>query len=343
MDIEKYIESELFKKLFVFHPEYSVFGEPNEVICSEIKRLNTQVVISLDRNVLSDILTAAKNGCFDLCKNRKETTAFLFWVMKNNFGISPYDALKEQAFIEQDNVSGNKENHIFNYFFDCVGPEKIVHAFYEENVLFPAKSYSEASEDELLDFLPDNADFLFLFAAILHLVYELRSGKDLDEQFEGMIKWYFREGLISQICLTYCILLFTKDGITRPHNYMNDEKVIHGCKNQAMDIYYFQEIDPRRYPHEKYTFMVATHDAVMKEVFSSAFDFSGINSSEEFVKKLCINASCEKRKKYTDIVLNEINNHKQTIVNEYNAYHTAKQLCDKEEDKLKRLLGYNKF
>ena len=47
----------------------------------------------------------------------KKTTAFLIWVMINNFGISPYDALKEQAFIQKDNISGNKENDIFNFFF----------------------------------------------------------------------------------------------------------------------------------------------------------------------------------------------------------------------------------
>lgn len=48
-EIDNYIENELFKKLFVFHPEYSIWGKPDKKICSEIKSLDTQVIISMDR------------------------------------------------------------------------------------------------------------------------------------------------------------------------------------------------------------------------------------------------------------------------------------------------------
>lgn len=96
-EIIDYINNQLFEKLFIFHPEYSIKGNPEKEGLRELKGKETKVIISIDRNVLSDILMAAKNGCFDACNNKKETTAFLIWVMINNFGISPYDALKEQA------------------------------------------------------------------------------------------------------------------------------------------------------------------------------------------------------------------------------------------------------
>ena len=339
-EIEQYIEESLFKTLYVLHPEYSISGKLNEQAYRDIKELGTQVIINVDRNVLSDLFMAIKNGCFDACKNRKETTAFLLWIIKNNFGLSPYDAIKEQAFIEVHNKSGNKEIDLFNFFFDYVTPDVIMHAFYEENVRFQSRTFQDASEEENYDFLPDNADFLFLYASILHLVFELRSDKLYDEQFESMVKWYFEECLISQVGLTYCILLFTKDGITRPHNYMNknNKKVIHGCKNEAMDIYYFQEIDPRRYQSDKYTFLVATHDSVMRDVFENAFDFTGMSSKDDFLIKLCSYAPEVKRNKYIEIVLRESHNHKNTKVNSYNAYDIARKLCDQEEARLMKLL-----
>ena len=338
-EIIDYINNQLFEKLFVFHPKCSIKGNPEKEGLRELKGKETKVIISVDRNVLSDILMAAKNGCFDACKNKKETTAFLIWVMINNFGISPYDALKEQAFIQKDNISGNKENDIFNYFFDTVKPEVICKAFYEENVKFTSRSFQEASETEILDFLPDNADFLFLYATILHLVYELRSGKDRDKQFKDMIKWYWSKCLISQIALSYLILLFTKDGITPPHNYMNNEKVIHGCMNEAMDLYYFQEIDPRRYPSDQYTLMIATQDIVMKDVFSSAFDFEGLSSMDEYITRLCCNAPKVKKEAYTKYVLNEYHNHKMINVDRSNAYEVAQNLCEQEKKQLEDLLG----
>ncbi len=337
--INDYIENELFNSLFIFHPVYSISGKLTKEMCSKVNNLGTEVIISIDRNVLSDVLIAAKSGCFDACKNKKETTAFLFWIIKNNYGIMPYDALKEQALVKSDNISGNKEFDIFDKFFNNIRIDKIIDAFFYDNIKFPATEYKKASEIERLDFLEYNSDFLFLYATILHLAYELRSEKEFDEQFEGMMKWFFKETLISATALTYCSLIFTKDGITRPHNYMNNNEIFHGCMNQAMDLYYFQEIDPRRYSKDNYTIMLATHDLVMKEIFTTTCDSNGINTIDDFIIKLCSNVSDKKRKKYTNIIMNEFKNHKPIDVNKDNAYEIAKSLCDKEETRLKSLLN----
>lgn len=58
---------------------------------------NKQNIVCVDRNILGQLLSAVKKGSFS-GENRKETTAFLFFCMSSGFGISPYDAIKEQAF-----------------------------------------------------------------------------------------------------------------------------------------------------------------------------------------------------------------------------------------------------
>lgn len=43
-------------------------------------------------------------------------------------------------------------------------------------------------------------------------------------------------------------LLYLENKGAPPHNYLNDEETINGCINEAFDLLYIQEIDPRRYP-----------------------------------------------------------------------------------------------
>lgn len=341
--INKYIEDNLFNSLFVFHPFYSIDGRITKNVSSELHNLGTQVVISVDRNVFSDLLQAVKNGSFDACKNKKETTAFLFWTIENGFGISPYDAMKEQAFIENDNASGNKENDIFNYLYNNVSIQLILDSFFKEGIRFTPKAFPDAINNEKLYFLDNNADYMFLHASILHLVYELRSGKNIINQFKSMMNWYFQECLISSLGLTYIVLLFTKDGITPPHDYNNNDKVLHGCMNEAMDIYYFQEIDPRRYPSDKITFMLATHDKVMKDVFQIVYCQDGIETIEQYLIKLCNYAPKSKRDIFTKILLEEFHNHKKLDVNPSNAYSIAKKVCEQEESRLKHFLGISRM
>ena len=53
--INDYIENELFNSLFIFHPVYSISGKLTKEMCSKVNNLGTEVIISIDRNVLSDI------------------------------------------------------------------------------------------------------------------------------------------------------------------------------------------------------------------------------------------------------------------------------------------------
>ena len=340
MDITKlfeYIDNQLFENLFVLHPEYAVNGKISDNIDTEIALSKTKVVICVDRNVLSRLLAAVKKGFFS-GNDREEITAFLVWLAKNNYGLCPYDALREQAFVMQDNISGNKEDDLFNYLFSDISMDTIIKSFFYEGINFQAKRYDEALDSVGLDFCVEKPDYLFLYATMLHFVYILRTVRNRDEQFEKIIKWYFSECLISVYALTYMTLYYTKKGITPPHKYTDNENAILGCKNEAMDLLYLQSLDPRRYPSDKYTLMVATHDKVLKEIFETVNDVSRYSDLSSYFNLLCADMSEQKKNNYVQILEDAYGKHKYIGVNPQNAYEIAKKLVDKEERQLKEFL-----
>lgn len=333
----EFIDIHLFNKLFILHPDYAVNGKISNDIKTFLSMSRTKVVVSVDRNVLSRLLSAVKRGAFQ-GDDRKEITAFLVWLAKSNYGLSPYDALKEQAFVKQNNISGNKENDLFNYLFSDISMDTIIKSFFYEGISFPAKNYDEALENLGLDFQEETPDYLFLYATMLHFVYILRTIKNRNEQFESLIRWYFKECLISVYALTYMVTYYTRKGITPPHNYTDNEKAILGCKNEAMDLLYIQSLDTTRYPSDKYTFMLATCDIVLKEVFETVNDVSKYRDLNSYFNLLCSDMSEQKRKRYVQILEEAYTEHKYIGVNPENAYEIAKKLVDKEEQQLKDIL-----
>lgn len=338
-EIVDYIYNEMFKSIYILHPIYAPKGEITLADALKLQMSNKQNVICVDRNILGQLLAAVKKGSFSGGK-RKETTAFLFFCMSNGFGISPYDAIKEQAFAKMDNISGTKEFDLFDYLFSNVGTDAIVESFYNENITFKGKSFQVASSLENISYTEENADYLFLYATILHFVYTLRTVKGRDEQFEAFFNWYFNENLISVYALTYTVLFFTKPKITPPHDYLIDELAVEGCMNQALDLLYLQEIDPRRYQSDKYTLFVATHDKVMKTVFETIHDDTKYNpvSIDSYFEYLCAALSVEKREKYMQILKELYKNHRKLDVNPQNALAVAKKIAIQEENRLKEIL-----
>ena len=333
----EFIDTHLFNRLFILHPYYAVDGKISNDIKTCLAMSKTEVVVSVDRNVLSRLLSAVKNGAFQ-GDDRKEITAFLVWLAKNNYGLSPYDAIKEQAFVKQNNRSGNKENDLFNYLFSDICMDTIIKSFFDEDVTFPAKSYDEALDNLGLDFQEETPDYLFLYATMLHFVYILRTVRNRNEQFENLIRWYFEECLISVYALTYMVIYYTRKGITPPHNYMDNQRAILGCKNQAMDLLYIQNLDTTRYPSDKYTYMLATCDNVLKAVFETVNDVSKYRGLNSYFNLLCSDMSEHKRRCYVQILEEAYIEHKYIGVNPENAYEIAKKLVDKEEQRLKEIL-----
>lgn len=340
MDITKlfeYINNQLFENLFILHPEYAVDGKISNNKKTHNALSKTKVIICVDRNVLSRLLAAVKKGSFG-GNDRKEITAFLVWLEINNYGLCPYDALKEQAFVMQDNISGNKEDDLFNYLFSDISMDTVIKSFFYEDINFRAKRYDEALDNVGLDFCAEIPDYLFIYTAMLHFVYILRTVTNRDKQFEEIINWYFSECLISIYALTYMTLYYTKKGITPPHKYTDNESAIWGCKNEAMDLLYLQSLDPRRYPSDKYTLMVATHDKVLKKIFETVNDVSRYRDISDYFNLLCADMSEQKKNSYVQILEDAYAKHKFIGVNPQNAYEIAKKLVDKEERQLKEYM-----
>lgn len=241
---------------------------------------------------------------------------------------------------KMDNISGTKEFDLFDYLFSDVGIDAIVGSFYNENITFKGKTFQVVSSLGNISYTEENADYLFLYATILHFVYTLRTVKGKDEQFEAFFKWYFNENLISIYALTYTVLFFARPKITPPHNYLIDELAVEGCMNQALDLLYLQEIDQERYPSDKYTIFVATHDKVMKTVFETIHDDTKYNyvSIDSYFEYLCATLSDKKREKYTQILKELYKKHKKIDVNPQNALAVAKKLAIQEENRLKEIL-----
>lgn len=338
-EIIEYIYNEMFEHIYILHPIYAPKGKITFADALKLRMSNKQKFVCVDRNILGQLLSAVKKGSF-AGGNRKETTAFLLFCMSSDLGISPYDAIKEQAFAKMDNISGTKEFDLFECLFSDVDTDVIVESFYNENITFKGKTYQEASSLGNISYTEENADYLFLYATILHFVYTLRTVKGKDEQFESFFKWYFSENLISIYALTYIVLFFTRPKITPPHNYLIDELAIEGCMNQALDLLYLQEIDPERYRSDKYTVLVATHDKVMKTVFETVHDETKYNcfSIDSYFEYLCDTLSDKKREKYAQILKELYKNHEKIDVNPQNALVVAKQIVLQEENRLKEIL-----
>lgn len=82
------------------------------------------------------------------------------------------------------------------------------------------------------------------------------------------------------------VLLYLENKGAPPHNYLNDEETINGCINEAFDLLYIQEIDPRRYPSDKYTLFFATQDNLLSKIFEMVNDREKYGNIEEYLEVL---------------------------------------------------------
>lgn len=338
LELKKYIDEELFEKMYVLHPYYAIHGKIEQEKMSELMRTGQEVVLVADRNVISEIMGAVKRGKFS-GENRKKLTAFLIWVEICGFGITPFSGIKECAQQKKDNLCANKELQLFNYLYDNIPMETIIKSFYNENIIFQGKKFNETEEKEQFDFLKEEASFIFLYAAILHLVYVLNKYNKPDEQFEYFFKWYFNECLVSEYVIAYVILFLSSTGIQSPHHYkdVDVERVIKGCANQARDLQYIQDIDPNRYPNDKYVFMCVTNENDIKRVFELVNDRTQYNDINSYLKWLCSSFPKSKRdEKYKCLSL--LWKTRTAIkVNLDNSLIMARKLALEEENRLKAL------
>lgn len=333
-DLRKYIGERLFTQIHVLHPLYAVHGKIEQKSMEQLKRNGTKIIVTPDRNIISLLNTAVKKGTFD-GENKKKITGFLMWTIRNNFAVNPYDSVREGVY-GSGNISGNKEIELFNYFYDNVSTDVVIKSFYNDGIVFEGRKFKETSSEELLDFNNDNADFNFIYASILHFVYVIRTEVRQKKRFYKFFDWYMNKCIISEYVLAYVLLYFENKGAP-PHNYLNDEKTINGCINETFDLLYLQEIDPRRYPSDKYTLFFATQDNLLLKIFEMVNDREKYSNIDEYLKILFAGFSNKKREEYINSFKLMLEKHTCKI-NEENALHESKILVETEEKRLKSIL-----
>lgn len=314
---------------------YAVHGKIEQNSMKQLKRDGTKIIVTIDRNIISLLNTAVKKGTFDGA-NKKKITGFLMWTIRNDFEVNPYDSVREGVY-RNGNISCNKEIELFNYFYDNVAPDVVIKSFYNDGIMFEGKTFEETSSEELLDFNRDNAGFNFIYAAILHFVYVIRTETTQEKRFYNFFEWYMEECIISEYVLAY-VLLYLENKGAPPHNYLNDEETINGCINEAFDLLYIQEIDPRRYPSDKYTLFFATQDNLLSKIFEMVNDREKYSNIEEYLEVLFSGFSSKKRVEYINSFSIMLEKHTCKI-NEENAFSVSNMLVEIEERRLKSLLN----
>lgn len=334
-DLRKYIEEELFTQIHILHPLYAIHGKIETDTMKKLKMSGKEIIVTPDRNIISLINIAVKKGTFD-GGNKKKITGFLAWTIRNNFGVNPYDSVREGVYIN-GNISCNKELELFDYFYDNITPDIVIKSFYNDGIMFDGKTFEETSSEERLDFNNDNAGFNFIYASILHFVYVIRTENKQENRFNKFFDWYMENCPISEYVLAY-VLLNIENKAAPPHKFLKDDETINGCINEAFDLLYVQEIDPRRYPSDKYTLFLATQDNLLAKIFELVNDRTRYSNKAEYLKVLFAGFSNKKRDAYIKSFERMLENHTCKI-NEENALSVSKILVDIEEKRLNNILS----
>ncbi len=335
-ELRNYIDNDLFEQIHVLHPIYAVHGKIENEFMELLKKSGIEVVITPDRNTISLISTAVKKGTFD-GGNRKMITSFLAWTVRYGFSVNPYDSVREGVY-KNGNIIANKEIELFNYFYDNVLPDTIVKSFYNEGILFEAKAFNDTSSDEVIKVTYDIPEFNFLYAAMLHFVYVLRTETKLEKRFYSFFGWYLNECIISEYVIAYTLLFLEGKGAPPHNSNKNDIEVINGCINEAYDLLYVQELDPQRYPSDKYTMIFATQDKLLCKVFELVNDRTKYSTKDEYLDVLFDGFSYKKRGEYLNFFKEKLLLHT-CKVNSENALDMSRDLVKKEEKQLKELLN----
>lgn len=329
MHIDEYIQKELFRNKMHLVGMRANTDLTLQTQINLFKEAGVEIIVNLDRNIFCELTGAVKRGSFSKCKDKKEITAFLLWVMVNQVILCPFYAIMEAG------NGRNKEMDLFEYLIKDVGHEIVIKSYYDDNICFAGKSFKDANDSCEFNGTVESADYYFLYATVIHLVYVLRSKNKTFDAFNDMIKWLFNECLLSEVALAYIILLFTKDGIEPPHHYMDDTRVWAGCKNEAMDLLQIQQLDWRRYPSEKYEQLFVTFDKTLYEVAVILKEDTGDKNIEELFEAFCKYANSNG---YVESLKDNYRTRKRIDVNMHNALDVSKSLVDAEKRRLLSIL-----
>ena len=106
-----------------------------------------------------------------------------------------------------------------------------------------------------------------------------------------------------------------------------------------MDLYYIQEIDPRRYNSAEFTYFIVTLDKLLATIFKNYHNANKCCGSEhELFAYLCDDLPAKYKGRYISYLDQCYQNHKPLNANPANALEISKKLAEQEEERLKDYL-----
>lgn len=256
----------------VFHPIYATTGSFNY---SEFLNLNREkeVIVFLDRNLLSSLLTLTRNGDLTDDREKRIIALLMLWSQMNELSVSPGIAIMENASRENNSYNAKIELRNFNGIFDFYPTQIWLYLTDGRIDKIPKYNFSNMPYENTISYHESSDHFLMNYASMLHLVNIYRhSEMDSVEKLLAFLNWNFENLLISQYITTYVVLLFSNQmGIKSPKHANSKvfEKIEKGCINQAWDLTYLSSWSTLYWDEGNMNevFLFATCDNLLKQIF----------------------------------------------------------------------------
>lgn len=325
------------KAQLIFHPIYAPLGA---IKYTELRTLHTEknVILFLDRNLLSSLLSLSKNGDLKSNTEKRMIALLILWSQMNQMPISAGLAIMENASKDNDSYNAKIELKNFNNIFDFYPTQIWLNLASGMIDQIPKCRYSNIPYENSISYHKDHDHFLMNYASMLHLVNVLRNS-DMNpvEKLLSFLSWNFENLLISQYINTYLVLLFSnQNGIKAPKHPNSNilERIEKGCINQAWDLTYLSNWSTFYWDESKMNevYLFATADTMLKQIFINTH-----NGGDLFN---LINAVIPKRS--AERIINFYNKNTTNRVKPdfgKNPTQYFKSLIDKEKKHLKRTIG----
>lgn len=256
----------------VFHPNYAPTGS---IDYSELRTLNREkeVILFLDRNLLSSLLSLTKNGDLKDSREKRIIALLMLWSQMNQLPISAGLAIMENASRDNDSYNAKIELRNFNDIFDFYPTQMWLNLAGGGINQIPKCDFSNIPYKNSITYHESNDHFLMNYASMLHLVNILRNAEmNSVEKLLAFLNWNFENLLISQYINTYLVLLFSnQNGIKAPKQANSNvfERIEKGCMNQAWDLTYLSNWSTFNWDETNMNevFLFATADTMLKQIF----------------------------------------------------------------------------
>lgn len=186
---------------------YSIDGvlRPDQI--DLLKRTGKKIVINLDRNIFTDIVKIVKEGCLEHQEDLKKVSTLLFWTEYVGFEVASYDAIAENTYKKGNNIYGREELECFDFAFNSImGRTWLDAAVGKIDKVYPLIGNIIVPQDTSIDFCTESVDYLMHYAAMIHMVKNIRKGMNEEEQFYDFMKWLFDNCWVCQYVISYIVL-----------------------------------------------------------------------------------------------------------------------------------------